>query len=103
MSHRITALTVALWTILAGAGGSVRFLVQSLEGKTSHTPTVFLVKMAASAIVSGFTGLMMALLISTMTENHVWQYIGAGISGYTGPKTMDLLFAYLRQKFLPAS
>lgn len=102
MNERVHAATVLILSFVAALGGMVRYIALVMDAESPAAPRAFLLRMIGTAVVSGFTGLMMALVVSQLTQDLTWQYVAAGVSGYTGPKTLDMLFAYLRARFLPA-
>lgn len=106
MPHHQSPLLVLAWTMIAAAGGMVRFVASSLETTTPISLSgrivfIYLMKLFATGVVAGFTGLLFALLVSIFTADHNLQLIAAGTAGYTGPKTLDILFRYLMGRFLP--
>src|SRR4051794_30635398 len=82
---------VFAWAFLAGSGGAVKFVSASLKSKTSMSPRRFLLLLGANVFISGFSGLMGALLFSTFSTDHVWQLIASGIFGYLGTQGLDVV------------
>ena len=106
MNERITPITIFLWAVVAGAGGMVRYVATSLETTTTLNLTgrmvfIYVVRLTGTGLVSGFTGLLFAILVSRFTGDINLQFVAAGVTGYSGPKTLDMLYKYLIGKYLP--
>ena len=51
----------------------------------------FLMLILANMFVSGFCGLMGALFFSTFSTDWVWQSIAAGVFGFVGVQSLDII------------
>ncbi len=100
MDQNIDPLTAALWTTLAGMGGIVRFVGQALVKDEKHTLRSFVLLAGANCFVSGFSGLMGALLVSQMTSNPTLNFIAAGIFGYLGIQGLETITRLFKQKMI---
>lgn len=106
VNDRIDLVRILLWSLLAGTGGVVRFVSKSVQSDDPYNfnrvaVAAFLMRLFANACISGFSGLMGALLVSTLTTDATWTYIGAGAMGYLGVEGLDYLSRFVRDKFLP--
>lgn len=88
MSHKIDFARFLEFALLAGVGGFVRFIADRM-----HLPAIsrgkFILLGLANGLVSAFTGLMGALFVSTLTHDHTWHIISAGVFGYYGTKGFE--------------
>lgn len=99
-AHPETPLVLKLlsWGVLAGAGGAVKFVSASLKSKDAMGPRRFLVLLTANVFISGFSGLIMALVFSTLSPDHTWQLVAAGVGGYAGTQILDVLALTMSRK-----
>lgn len=81
------------WVVLAMVGGVARYLDSYLKG--SDVPKWGM--MLAHALVSGFSGYMVAQVALKFQPD--WALICAGIGGYLGTQGLDLLTEVVRRKF----
>lgn len=88
------------WILLAGMGGVVRFLSKHLQNKKPIKPLSFIVALLANCFISGFTGPIAALYVSTKTDDSTWTLIAAGIGGYLGIEVLNLISAIFKSVFL---
>src|SRR3954471_19084954 len=86
------------WGVLASAGGAVKFLAVTLKKGNFMSARRFLFLLLANVFISGFSGLMGALVFSTFTADHVWQLIASGIGGYLGTSLLDVLALTMTKK-----
>lgn len=86
------------WGVLAGMGGAVKFISVSLRSKDKMTPQRFLLLLAANVFISGFSGLMGALVFSTLSPDRTWQLVAAGVGGYMGTLLLDSLALSMSKK-----
>lgn len=87
-----------VWAFLAGMGGAVKFVSASLRESTVMSPRRFLLLLGANVLISGFSGLMGALLLSTITPDHNFHLIAAGMFGYLGTQGLDIIALALRKR-----
>lgn len=100
MSNKEQLTNFIIWGILAGAGGLARFLTSRME--EAALPIAkgrFFFLLAANVLVSGFSGLMGALLMSVVTPEQTWHFVSAGVFGFGGAKALEMLSDKLSQKF----
>ena len=71
------------WFVIAVAGGIARFLDTYL--RTGVFPAVG--RMAAHALVSGFSGYMVAQVVMKISPE--WTLVAAGVGGYLGTQGID--------------
>jgi len=86
------------WGVLAGAGGAVKFVSAALKNPTLMSSRRFLVLLAANVFISGFSGLMGALLFATISPDHNLQLIAAGVFGYLGTQGLDIIALTMTKK-----
>ncbi len=87
-----------LWAFLAGAGGAVKFIGGMLRSPENISRRRFVAMLVANMVISGFAGLIGALLMSTVTPDPTWQNIAAGIIGYLGTQGLDLIALGVQRK-----
>ena len=88
-----------LWSLLACVGGITRFLATEINAThKKFTPKSFFTMLIANAFISGFTGLMGALVISRLTSDQTLHLVSAGVFGYLGPQGMELVVKYLQNR-----
>lgn len=78
------------WVAFAMAGGVARHLDAYLRG--GEFPSIKL--LIANAVVSGFSGYMVALVAMRVAPD--WAFIAAGIGGYLGTQGLDWVAATLK-------
>jgi LydA holin phage, holin superfamily III len=89
-----------LFAVLAGCGGAVKFISASLRTNTTMSPRRFLFLLGANVFISGFSGLMGALIFSTISPDRNWQLIAAGVFGYLGTTGLDVISLALSKRML---
>lgn len=95
--EKITDLTV--WATLAGAGGLARFLTIRLDPDAQPMAVGnFFFQMLANIFVSGFAGMMGALVMAQITPEGSLQYAAAGVFGFMGVKGLDILSEKMTNK-----
>ena len=82
-----------LYALIAVAGGIARYLNGFVNG-VPFKLSIFL----ASAVVSGFSGLMFAYLGISMHLPAPFLYMMAGCGGFFGDQTMKFVMEYLTKK-----
>lgn len=88
--EKLTELTI--WASLASAGGLARFLTIRLDPSALPMTTgKFIFHMLANIFVSGFAGMMGALVMAQITPEGSLQYAAAGVFGFMGVKGLDVL------------
>jgi hypothetical protein len=83
-----------LYAFVAAIGGVARYLNSYKNGQVHFSVSIFI----ASAFVSGFSGLMFALLGTSMALPSPLPYIMAGVGGFFGDQTMKFIMEYLSKK-----
>jgi len=91
-------LKLATWGLLAGMGGAVKFISVTLKNKDRMSPQRFLLLLSANVFISGFSGLMGALVFSTLSPDRTWQLVAAGVGGYLGTQLLDVLALAMSRK-----
>lgn len=94
------------WFLLAGAGGAVKYVSTVIRSSDRVSNRRFLLLLAANTFISSFCGLIGSLLMSTLTSQWQWHGIAAGVCGYLGTQSLDLVMLALKRKIepgLPAS
>src|SRR4051794_33031002 len=76
---------------LAGMGGAVKFISVALRTKDVMSPQRFLLLLGANVFISGFSGLMGALVFSSLSTDLTAQMVAAGVGGYLGTQLLDVL------------
>lgn len=99
MSHKLEVTKVLEWAAIAGIGGVVRFVAERMKSDVSLSRTKYAVLVVSNGFVSGFSGLMGALLISTLTHDHVLHLFAAGMFGYYGTQGVERLAKYMLSRF----
>jgi len=84
-----------LWVLLAMAGGIARYLDVYL--RTGILPKVG--HLIAHAVVSGFSGYMIAQIVIRISPD--WALVAAGIGGYLGTQGLDWASSVLKHRFGP--
>lgn len=96
----LDAFAQVFWFILAVAGGIARFLDAYL--RTGVFPTIGM--MIAHAVVSGFSGYMVAQVVLKIAPD--WTLVAAGVGGYLGTQGIDWIASVLKSRVesaIPAS
>ncbi len=102
--EQVTALTAALWLLLAAFGGAVKYISGVLRSSEIISNRRFFVLLFANVFISSFCGLMGGFLASTVTSEPTWNFVASGLFGYLGTTTMDWLVLALRKKIgIPVS
>ncbi len=97
MQDEPTLAQVFYWTLLASVGGAAKYFVSSLKTPVRdmrHFITLLLI----NVFISGFSGLMGALVVSTITTDVQWHLIASGIFGYLGTQGLDIIMLLLQKK-----
>jgi hypothetical protein len=81
-----------IWILLAMAGGVARYLDEYL--RTSITPSVG--KLCANALVSGFSGFIVAQ--ATLKLSPDWALVAAGVGGYMGTQGLEWISSVLKNR-----
>ncbi|MGE0536632.1 MAG: phage holin family protein [Pirellulales bacterium] len=92
-----------LWGMLAGFGGAVKFVAGVLRSPDIISRRRFACMLGANMAISGFAGLMGALVMSTLTPDNTWQFIAAGIVGYLGTQGLDMIALGVQRKLSHSS
>jgi len=86
-----------MWLLLAMAGGVARYLDSYL--RTGVMPK--LTALFAHALVSGFSGYMVAQVVLRIEPD--WALVSAGIGGYLGTQGLDWAAYVIKNRALPGS
>lgn len=81
-----------IWVLVAMLGGIARYLDSYI--RTGDRPRLGL--LIAHALVSGFSGYMVAQAVLQFSVN--WAMVAAGVGGYLGTQGLDWLATVLRDK-----
>lgn len=92
-AHGIRFTAEFLWLLLAVMGGISRYLDAYL--RTGFIPKVG--HIIAHAVVSGFSGFLVAEIIMRISPD--WAQVAAGIGGYLGTQGIDWAADVLRSRF----
>jgi hypothetical protein len=108
MDERVSALPSAyhaadfakyvVWALLAGAGGAVKFVSASLRNNAAMSSRRFMILLGANMLISGFAGLIGALLFSVISPEPALGAIAAGIFGYMGTQGLDIIALTMSKK-----
>jgi hypothetical protein len=99
MSSREEYIDLIIWASLAGLGGLARFLTERLNPNASElTRKKFIFFMCANMFVSGFSGLMGALIMAQITDVDSVQFASAGIFGFGGARALEMLAEKLNNR-----
>lgn len=93
MNHIFDSTAELIWTILAMVGGTARALDKYV--RTGVAPGLSL--LFANALVSGFSGYMVAQVVIKFQPD--WALVGAGVGGYLGTQGLDWLASIMATKF----
>lgn len=91
---------MAQFGIMAGMGGAAKFVSVVVKSKEKMTTRRFLLSMSANIFVSGFTGVVAMLIVSTMTDDVAIQGAAAGVFGWSGAITLDIIALTMQKRFL---
>lgn len=83
-----------LYSIIAAVGGAARYLNLYLTTGQFLWP-YFL----ANVLISGFSGLMFALMGKSMNMPIEFLYVCAGVGGFMGTNTLEWLAAIIQKRF----
>lgn len=98
-STKLEVLRILEWLVLAGVGGAVRFVGERMKTSDPKFGSKDLLLLIGNAFISGFSGLLGALLISTLTEDQVYHLIASGVFGYFGTAGIERIGNYVMNKF----
>ena len=93
MSDSPIDIVQVMYGFLAILGGVARYLKSYIDG-APFSLSVFL----ASAVVSGFSGYMFALMGISMNMPQPIIYMMSGTGGFMGDQSMKLVFEWLQSK-----
>lgn len=93
-----TVLKFAAWLFLALAGGAAKFITSLLKNKEYMSIRRFTVLFVGNVFVSGFGGMMGALVFSTISPDVTQQAVAAGIFGYLGTTGLDAIAQSFKKK-----
>ena len=88
-SHVPDVAKYVIWALLAGSGGAVKFVSAQLRNNQTMSSRRFMLLLGANVLISGFAGLMGAMLFSLFSSEPAAQAIAAGIFGYLGTQGLD--------------
>lgn len=91
------------WGVVAGFGGAVKYLAAVIRSSESLSQRRFVFLLIANMLISSFCGLIGGLLMTTMTSDQTWTFLGAGIFGYAGTQGLDIAIFAVRKKIEPAT
>ena len=98
MPDRLTLSTAAMWAFLAAVGGAVRFLAEFLVKAPVMNARMFIFRLAVNCFISSFSGLVGAMMVTTVTDNQTWHYIAASIFGYLGVQGIEAVVTAMKKK-----
>lgn len=81
-----------IWVVLAMIGGIARYLDTYIKVGTAPKPGI----LGANALVSGFSGYMVAQVALQVAPD--WALVSAGVGGYLGTQGMDWLSEILKAR-----
>lgn len=82
-----------MWVVLAMVGGVAKYL--DIYIRTGVIPKLGF--LFAHTLVSGFSGYMVAQVVTRMSPE--WALVAAGVGGYLGTQGLDWVSAVLKNKF----
>jgi hypothetical protein len=88
---------IVYWTLLAGVGGAVKYLVTTLKNPVANVRH-FVTMMFVNTVIGTFSGFMAALFISTFTPDKQLQWLVAGGFGYLGTQGIDIITLIVQKK-----
>lgn len=94
----IGSLISLKWIFLGIVGGVAKVFVQLNSMDKYPTPLRIVALVGMNAFVSGFSGFMGAVLISTLTPNDDYHVFAAGIAGYMGVSALEYFTNILKNK-----
>lgn len=98
-SPKLDAIKIIEWLLFAGFGGAVRFVGERMKQQDPRFKGKDVVLMLGNAFISGFSGVLGALVISRVTEDYVYHLAAAGMFGYFGTAGIERLSNYVFNKF----
>lgn len=99
MPTKETLLQLLTWGFVASIGGVARFLAGRLEKEAEKlSKGAFCFQLFANVCVSGFSGLMGAMVMSMVTTIEMWHFSAAGIFGFLGVKGLEMLADKINQR-----
>jgi predicted CDP-diglyceride synthetase/phosphatidate cytidylyltransferase len=87
--HEFFSAVGIKWLALGIAGGIAKVLVQLNSMEKFPSPLRIVALLVMNGFVSGFSGFMGAVFMSTLTPNDDWHVFAAGIFGYMGVTALD--------------
>jgi len=91
-------IKVSTWALLAFMGGAAKFVATTLASKEKLTFRRFMVLICGNVFVSGFGGIMGALIFSTISQDPTMQAIAAGVFGYLGTQGLETITTIYKKK-----
>lgn len=99
MPTKETLFQLISWGLVASIGGFARFLAGRLEKDAEKlSKGNFCFQLFANVCVSGFSGLMGAMMMSMVTNIEMWHFSAAGIFGFLGVRGLEMLADKINQK-----
>lgn len=86
------------WSIVAFCGGVARYLFNWM--KLPQGSPFGACRMLATGAAAGFTGLMTGSVVVLM-GHPTWALVAAGIGGFMGTESMELLFDIAKRRTTP--
>lgn len=96
---RLEAVKIIEWLLFAGFGGAVRFVGERLKHNDPKWRGRDFFLLLGNAFISGFSGLLGALVLSRITEDYVYQLVAAGMFGYFGTAGIERISNYVMGRF----
>lgn len=96
--HHIGSMTSIIWALLGAIGGIVKVLAMLLTTSPLPSRKTIMWLVLANAFISGFSGFLGAVVVSTLTTNSDLHVVAAGICGYLGVAALDIISNWLKQR-----
>jgi len=97
--HNFESIAALVWVALGSAGGAAKVFTQLLAMEKLPTKATIFWLLAANMFVSGFAGLLGAILATNFTADDNIHVAVAGITGYMGVAALDFFSLWLKNKF----
>lgn len=94
----VTAMTAALWLLLAAFGGAVKYISAVLRSPETVSNRRFFVLLFANVFISAFCGLMGGMVTSLVTDDLLAHFAASGLLGYLGTQGLDITILALRKR-----